>query len=185
MTTGASRSHWHQLRLLWPLGLAVSLMACGGDQADLRAYIEKVKRERTTGIEALPVVNPPESFIYQATDLRDPFAGGPTNRAPEPPNPKINANSGLAPNDHRKEVLEGFELDSLQMVGTLEFLDQSYGLVTDPNGLVHQVQKDHYLGRNDGQIINIHESWIEIQELIPNGAGGWKIRKMSLALDDS
>lgn len=187
MTTESSSFHRiSRLRLLGPIGLAVALIACSGDQADLRSYIAEVKLRQPDDIPALPRVNPPESFLYAASGMRDPFTGGPDARMKEPE--PVVAGTGDGPKPpvgHRREVLEGFELDSLKMVGTFEIESQLYGLVTDPDGLVHRVQNENYVGRNYGRIVAISDDRIVVQELVPNGAGGWMYRDVSLALDES
>jgi len=174
------------LRWLGPLVLVLMLVACGGgDQEELRAYISRVKQKSPEPIPPLPSVQPPESFVYSAAGLRDPFTGGPDTEMKEPEPVVPGTGDGPKPDGHRQELLEAFELDSLKMVGTLEIRDEHYGLVTDPNGLVHRVQLENYLGRHFGRVYDISEDRIKIQELIPNGAGGWQYREVSLALDDS
>ena len=187
MTVRTSSSRrMRQIRLFGPLGLALVMTACGGDQADLRAYINEVKQRQAEDIPALPRVNPPESFAYSASGMRDPFTGGPDAQMKEPePVAQGTGDGPKPPVGHRREVLEGFELDSLQMVGTLEIHDEVFGLVTDPDGLVHRVQNENYVGRNYGRIVAISDDRIVVQELIPNGAGGWMYRDVSLALDES
>ena len=188
MTVGTSNSpRMNQLRLLGPIVVALTLTACAGDQADLRAYINQVKQRQPEDIPALPRVNPPESFTYTAAGMRDPFSGGPDKQFVEPERVVDGSNieGPKPPVGHRREVLEGFELDSLEMVGTFEMDDEVYGLVSDPVGLVHRVQNENYVGRNYGRIVGIHEDRILIQELVPNGVGGWMYRDVSLALDES
>jgi type IV pilus assembly protein PilP len=164
----------------------MALGACTADQADLQSYISQVKQREPEDIPALPRVNPPESFAYTASDMRDPFTGGPDAQMEEPEPVLQGTGEGPKPPvGHRREVLEGFELDSLQMVGTFEMDDEIYGLVTDPDGLVHRVQSENYVGRNYGRIVAVRDDKIVVQELIPNGAGGWMYRDVSLALDES
>ena len=186
MTVGTSSSpRMDQLRLLGPIVLALTLMACVGDQADLRSYINQVKQRQPEEIPALPRVNPPESFTYTAADMRDPFSGGTSTIFDPPTVPTGTGDCPKPPVGHRREVLEGFELDSLQMVGNFEIEDQAYGLVSDPVGLVHRVQNENYVGRNFGRIVAVREDRIDVQELVPDGQGCWMYRDVSLALDES
>lgn len=70
------------------------------------------------------------------------------------------------------------------MVGTIGFGIALEGLVKDPDGVVHRVHSNNYLGQNYGRITGIAEDRIELVELVPNGAGGWMERQASIALDD-
>jgi type IV pilus assembly protein PilP len=57
-------------------------------------------------------------------------------------------------------------------------------LIKDPDGVIHQVRPDNYMGQNFGRITGIYEDRIELVELIPNGVGGWIERPAAIALDD-
>ncbi|MDJ0656912.1 MAG: pilus assembly protein PilP [Xanthomonadales bacterium] len=167
--------------------LAAALAACGGDMSDLRNYIAEVKGREGEPIEPLPSIQPPPTFEYAAYDLRDPFTGGPiedliagpavaeTAEGIEGPKPDFN---------RRREVLENFELDSLEMVGTFFIDQQLFGLIEDPDGLIHRIREDNYLGRNYGRVIAVFDDRVQLVELVPNGAGAWMERRAEIALDE-
>lgn len=166
------------LALLTPLLLA----GCSGDNLDdLRAYAEQVKARKHGGIEPLPEIKPHEAFLYQATDLRDPFAPAPfAQSAPSAP-----VAGGVRPDVNRsKEPLEDFPLDTLRMVGTLERNQDRWGLVQAKDGTVHRVKTGNYAGQNYGKIVAISEQQIDLTEIVPDGLGGWTERKASLALTE-
>lgn len=164
--------------------LVVTLVACAGSQQDLDSYIAGVKERPGEPIEPLPRVVPPVPFSYSVADLRDPFSGGPAQPS-EDIDVSTAQDDGPRPDPtRRKEVLEGFELDSLEMVGTF-YIEELYGLVSDPDGLIHRVRPGNFLGRNHGRIVTVFEDRIELQELVPNGTGGWMYRDAKVALDDS
>lgn len=83
-------------------------------------------------------------------------------------------------------MLEGFELDSLEMVGTLyaEESETLFGLVADPDGLLHRVRPGNYMGRNHGRIVAIYDDRIELVELVSDGVG-WREQDAALALDEA
>ena len=85
-------------------------------------------------------------------------------------------------NVRNKEELEGFELDSLRMVGTMQDTIQIWGLILDPEGAVHRVRSGNYIGRSTGKVTNIHEDSIELREIVQNNQGSWEERKASIAL---
>ena len=70
------------------------------------------------------------------------------------------------------------------MVGTLQLGETSYGLVQTSDGLIHRVIPGNYMGQNDGRIIAIRDSEIEIVEIISDGIGGYLERDAAVALAD-
>jgi len=81
-----------------------------------------------------------------------------------------------------RQPLEVFPLDTLSMVGTLEQNSQQWGLIKDPQNIVHRVQVGHYMGQSEGRIIEISESAIHLVEIVPDGIGGYIERDASIAI---
>ncbi len=69
------------------------------------------------------------------------------------------------------------------MVGTLGLGADMRALMKDPDGVIHQVRADNYIGQNYGRITAIFEDHIEMVELIPNGVGGWIEKPASISLE--
>jgi type IV pilus assembly protein PilP len=93
--------------------------------------------------------------------------------------------SGLTPDEtRRKEELEGFSLDSIRMVGTLELQGTTWGLVRTQEGIIFRVKVGNYMGKNHGQITRISEEGIELTEIIPDKKRGYIERQASLAMSD-
>jgi type IV pilus assembly protein PilP len=131
------------LRISLLVMLAVTLSACGGSQSDLDAYVAQVKARSGGPIDPLPEVIKPKKFEYEAEDMRDPFSGGPQEQAEQVEDVDTSV-GGLRPDPtRRKEVLEGFELDSLKMVGTFFIEEVLYALISDPDGLIHRVRPEN------------------------------------------
>ncbi len=165
------------------LMLAGALLAgCAKDMRELERYIAEVKTRDGPPLEPLPVIKTFETFEYRAYDLRDPFA---PSRGDEEEEEQIVADTdGPRPDfDRVREFLEGFPLDSLRMVGTLSSPDGTWGLIQDPQGVIHRVLPDNYLGQNHGRILSIAEDRIDVVELVPNNIGGWLERQASIALE--
>lgn len=164
------------------LGMAVALLAagCTTGRADLEQWVAQQKNRPAPPLPPLPEIKTFETFIYQAQDLRDPFGA---NRSAE--GPGATAQAGPRPDPNRaKEPLEQFALDSLEMVGTIGTGPGIRALLQDPEGIIHRVHKDNYVGKNYGHIIGITEDHIDLVELVPNGNGGWMEREASIALGD-
>ncbi|MCK5324946.1 MAG: pilus assembly protein PilP [Woeseiaceae bacterium] len=159
---------------------ATGLAACGGDMDDLDSYINEVKARPGGRIEPLPEIAPYEVFPYVADveNIRSPFV-------PDTPQAAGTAAGGVVPEpDRPSEFLEGFPLDTLRMVGTLDINETVYGLVQTSDGLIHRVIPGNYMGQNDGRITDITESEINLVEIISDGIGGYIERDAGIGLSD-
>ncbi|MDH5765531.1 MAG: pilus assembly protein PilP [Gammaproteobacteria bacterium] len=157
--------------------LAILTSSCSRDNSDLEAFIQETKSKHVGSVQPLPQFKPYQNFTYSAGELRDPFEAAFEDKSD-------NQNtSGIRPNDSRpKEFLESFPLDTLRMVGILEQNQQVWGLIKDPNNVVHRVQAGNYAGQNEGQIISVTEQQIDLIEIIPDGLGAYIEREASLAI---
>lgn len=159
----------------------VFLAGCADDMSDLRAYVEKTKQRPGEQVPPIPEFEPYQSFTYLPDDLRDPFKiqadlGQPEQTASE-------STSGLKPDpDRRKEPLESFTTDGLDMVGTLSRDDNLWALIRDPEGAVHQVKEGNYLGQNHGRITGVYPDRVALVEIIPDGQGGWMERDAAIGM---
>ena len=167
----------------------ISLGGCvNRDKSDLENYVAEVLSRKGGQIDPLPPIKPYQRYLYQSAEkqLRDPFTPfmeqeAKQEQVAEPTDATQQAFSDeiLA---HNREELEGFELDSLRMVGTLQDDSELWGIVQDNAGTVHRVQVGNYLGRNFGKILNIQENKIELREIVKDADGRWEEREASLAL---
>ena len=159
----------------------IGIAACGGQMDDLDQYINEVKARPGGRIEPLPEITPYAVFTYvaDAQGVRSPFV---------PDTPQVTTTGvggGIRPDSQRsREFLEGFPLDTLRMVGTLDMAETMYGLVQTSDGLIHRVVPGNYLGQNDGRINEIDESEIELVEIISDGIGGYIERDAAISLSD-
>lgn len=166
-------------RFLSLLLLAAGLAGCGADMDDLDQYINEVKARPGGRIEPLPEITPYETFTYVADveGLRSPFV-------PDAPQASVrSAIGGASPDkDRSREFLEQYPLDTLRMVGTLELGDINFGLVQTSDGLIHRVVPGNYMGQNDGRIVAVTDSSIELIEIISDGIGGYLEREAAVGL---
>jgi type IV pilus assembly protein PilP len=176
-------------RLISTLAAAMLVPLLGGcakSKSELEQYIAEVQARPAGPVDPLPVMRTFETFLYAAHAYRDPFAPIDSSDDRESAGQAV-ITSGPKPNpDRRKEDLERFPLDTLDMVGTLSAPENAlFGLIKDPEGVVHRVLPNNYLGLNDGRILGIYEDRIELVELIPGGNGGWEEQETSIALEDN
>lgn len=158
--------------------VALLVTGCSKDMSDLTTFIAVTKTSGVGKVEEIPQFKPYESFAYSASELRDPFIAN--ANIDEDSSEEKNA---LHPTAARpKQHLENFPLDTLSMVGTMEQTENSWGLIKDPQNLVHRVQLDNYLGQSEGRIVKITETKIYLIETVPDGIGGYIEREASIAI---
>ena len=163
-------------RALFCSGLVLLVAGCGGEShQDLRAWMQEQGKGVKGKLDPLPQVKPYEPFAYNAFDLPDPFKP----RKIEP----LKGGSRLAPDlNRRKEPLEAFPLESLQMVGTLQRGKNTYALVRTTDKDVYQIKVGNYMGQNFGVVVEISDGEIRLKELVQDGAGDWTERSSTINL---
>ncbi|NDP41474.1 MAG: pilus assembly protein PilP [Aromatoleum sp.] len=161
-----------------PLAVAIGVLlaGCGGEShQDLRAWMAEQGKGARGKLEPLPQMRPYEPFAYNAFDLPDPFKP----RKIEP----TKGGSKLAPDlMRRKEPLEAYPIESLNMVGTLARDKNVYALVRTPEKDLYQVRAGNYLGQNFGVITGVTDNEVRVKELVQDGAGDWTERSSTLQL---
>ena len=172
------------VRGLLALAIVATLAGCGrgitsepGEAPNLEEWSANVRARPAPPLDPLPVMQQFETFEYAAQGLRDPFSDAFANEG---------GGSGPRPDSNRrKQTLEQFPLDSLDMVGTLGAGSGLVALVMAPDKVTYRVNPGVYMGQNDGRVTSISEDRIELVELVPDGAGGWLERPASVALEDN
>lgn len=162
----------------------VSLLLLAGcsdsDFTDLQSFMDEVRARPKGSIEPVPKFQPYEAFTYTASVMRPPFQ----------PSVKIDmlskrkGSENIKPDETRiRQFLEGFNIEIFEMVGTLSNDQGLNGLVRGAGG-VHRVKIGDYLGRNNGRIVSINDSNIDVIEIVPDGEGGWLERPRSIPLKE-
>jgi type IV pilus assembly protein PilP len=171
------------LRAVTAIALVLGLAACSrgvnstpGEAPNLEKWIAEVKARPAPPLDPLPVMQQFETFEYNAYALRDPFSTAFTDDG---------GGNGPRPDaGRRKQTLEQFPLDSLDMVGTLGKGNGVIALLMAPDKVTYRVTAGNYLGQSDGRVTGVFEDRIELVELVPDGAGGWLERPATVALED-
>ena len=168
-----------KIRPVWLAFLAMTSVACTQDNDDLHRFIDDTKAKHVGSVKPLPQFEPYRNFSYEASDLRDPFESSFEANM----DGQNTSTSNIKRNETRpREALESYPLDTLRMVGILVQHEQTWGLVKDPNNVVHRVQSGNYVGQNEGQIMAVSEQKINVIEIIPDGLGGYIEREAALAI---
>ncbi len=165
------------------LSMASLLSGCDRGMRDLEDYAEEVKSREPPGIDPIPEVKPYQSFKYQANNARNPFDS--TIFQTKIVQNIRKTNSTISPNPNRTpEFLENFPLDTLRMVGTLEQQGTLWALVQTPEKTIQRISAGNYLGQNNGKVLGVSDAGIKLEEIIPDGFGGWRKRDGNIALSD-
>ncbi|ERE02436.1 pilus assembly protein PilP [Pseudogulbenkiania ferrooxidans EGD-HP2] len=157
--------------------LPLLLSACGdGGNDDLKQWMANSSLGLRGQIEPLPQVQAYKPFNYQAYDLTDPFN-------PQKLQAGKRQNSANAPDLSRpREALENYDLDKLEMVGTIRRSAAIYALIRTPEGSVYRVQPGNYLGLNFGKVTSISDAEVQLAETVEDLNGEWVQRSSSLHL---
>lgn len=168
-------------RIFLLAGLVV-LAGCNNDNGfgDLDAYMNEVRLRPPGKIEPTPTFRPYETFTYRAADLRSPFSR--QVRVDQAGRQKGARN--VRPDPTRvKQYLEGFNIEQFEMVGTISNVSGSFALLRGAGG-VHRLKVGDYLGRNDGRIVGISATQVDVVEIVPDGEGAWLERPRTIPLKE-
>ena len=164
-----------------PLMLGVAGCTPEYDNSDLRAYMDEVYARPKGKIEPIPQEVIYEPFHYMTSNKRSPF---------QPPvkidlNDVNNGRQDIKPDETRpKQFLEGFNIASFSMVGTLNRSGDNYALIKAADGGVHRVKIGDYLGTDYGRITEIKPAQIKVVEIVKGAGGGWLERPRNILLQE-
>lgn len=159
---------------------ALLLTACdSGDYQDLDAFMAKTKTRPAGVIKPIPAFKAYKAFTYGATAQRSPF-----DRPIDVTEiTRLRMASNVKPDTNRsKEYLEQFNIESLDMVGTLQQKNTLWALLQDSDGKVQTVKNGNFIGHDHGQIVEIGETYIAVIEIVSNGVDGWVERPRTIKL---
>lgn len=162
--------------------LLFGLSGCGGadDFSDLDAYMNEVRLRPPGKIEPTPTFHSYPTFTYSAANLRSPFS----RQVRVDLAGQKHGSRNVKPDPNRvKQYLEGFNIEQFEMVGTISNASGSFALLRGAGG-VHRLKVGDYLGRNDGRIVAISASEVEVVEIVPDGEGAWLERPRTIPLKE-
>ena len=166
------------MRVIAVVAACMTLAACsGGENEDLRQWMDETSKGLKGGIPPLPEVKSYEPVPYDVGNLLDPFK--PAKIGPEQ---KKSGGGGLQPDLNRsREPLESYPLESLKYVGVITKVKVSYAIVL-ADGSLYQVRVGNYMGQNFGVITKVSEEEVALKELVQDSAGDWVERESTLLL---
>ena len=161
------------------LGACVLLAGCaGGSEDDLQAWMYEQAKTMRGSVQPLPELKPFPVVAYAGTQGDDPFRSARME-------PERRASAGaLRPDmDRRRQPLESYPLESMQMVGILMQGRNTHALIKANNAL-HQVKVGNYMGQNFGVVTQITETEVTLRELVEDVYGDWVERITPLTLQE-
>lgn len=173
---------------LWlAVAAAGVLSACGqSDNEEVQRWM--AEQRANTKPQVTPIPEPkkfaPQAYTQDASI--EPFSNQKLTQALKRDSQQSGTASAalLAPElARRKEPLEGYPLDSMSMVGSLQKQGQPVALIKVDN-LLYQVKSGNYLGQNYGRVTKIAETEVVLRELVQDAAGEWIERNATLQLQE-
>ena len=161
------------------LGACVLLAGCaGGSEDDLQAWMNEQAKTMRGSVQTLPELKPFPVVAYAGTQGDDPFRSARME-------PERRASAGALRPDmaRRREPLESYPLESMQMVGILMQGRNTHALIKANNAL-HQVKVGNYMGQNFGVVTQITENQVTLRELVEDLYGDWVERITPLTLQE-
>lgn len=164
--------------------VAVLLAGCGDSNVrEVRTWMDQVKKETRVSIKPLQEPKAFTPFAYTEKDVVDPFS--PNKLLAELARYAAVTNNPLKPDTERKrELMEGFPLDTMSMVGIIEKGGVSYALLQIDKTL-YQVKSGQRIGQNFGVVTRVGEQEVAIREVVQDAGGEWVERMSKLELQES
>ena len=176
------------MKKLWLVVAAAGVLsACGAsDQEEVQQWM--AEQRAVTKPQETPIPEPktfaPQAYTQEASV--EPFSNQKLTQALKRDSQQSGTASAalLAPElARRKEPLEGYPLDSMAMVGSLQKQGQPVALIK-VDKLLYQVKSGNYLGQNYGRITKVGETEVVLRELVQDAAGEWIERTATVQLQE-
>ncbi|KRG33081.1 MULTISPECIES: pilus assembly protein PilP [Psychrobacter] len=168
-----------RMPMLLVLSVAVlSMTGCSDRIGMAEQAMTDIRNQPAQPIEPPPKAELVEDFVYSASSQRSPFLPPSLVNVQGPTTPI----DGVRPDINRiKEPLEQYELSQLVFRGVVISPEgQRYALIQRPDGSVASVKVGDYLGLNDGRIVEITPTQVNLIEIVPDSRAGFVEKPQSL-----
>lgn len=171
--------------LAFSLALMGTLVACSPSQEDLRQWMKQEHDRVKPQVKPIPE---PTRFVpqnYVQAGATDPFNEQKLTQALRRDSARADTSWLVAPElARRKEPLEAYPLDTMQMVGSLRQKGKLVALVK-ADTLLYQVTEGNHLGQNYGKVVKITENEVTLREIVQDAVGEWIERAATLQLQEN
>ena len=159
----------------------LTLAACEvSGEENLSEWMATVRHTAHTSPLTLPSPLAMTPSVYESAGRVDPFDASKISMLLD-----ISDHAGVRPDLKRsREPLESYPLDQFRMVGSLGRPGHSVALV-EVGKTMYQLRKGNHLGQDLGEVINIMDSSIEIEETVQEPNGAWIKRRVRLSMQEA
>jgi type IV pilus assembly protein PilP len=161
------------------------LQGCGsGSLEEVQQWVAEQKRNSNPMATTIsePIKFVPAPYAYD--QLTDPFSKDKLIQSLRQEAAQLPQSQIINPElSRRRELLESFPLDAMQMVGSLSRAGKPVAIIK-VDKLLYAVRQGQYLGLNYGRVMRITESEVLLRELIEEGAGEWVERAVTLQIQE-
>lgn len=158
--------------------MGLVLAGCGSRVDVVNDEMAKIRSQPPLAIPPPPTFDAVPQFQYAAQNLRSPFI--PSSLYTEL---KIMAGKRVYPDFSRQpQPLESFALETLMFKGSMNLQGKTVALIQTSDGQVSRVQVGSYMGLNQGRIVKIAPTKIDLIEIVSDGRDGYVERPRSLVL---
>jgi len=170
----------------WLAPLVASLLLAGCSDSnvrEVRTWMDQVKQDTKVSIKPLQEPKDFIPFAYNAKEAVDPFS--PNKLLAELAREGAASNNPFKPDtDRRRELMEGFPLDTMVMVGIIQKGGVNYALLQIDRTL-YQVRTGQRIGQNFGIVTKVGEEEVAVREVVQDAGGEWVERMSKLELQES
>jgi type IV pilus assembly protein PilP len=151
------------------LVLCSLLAACGAEEHDdIKQWMDEQSKGMKVVVKDPPPLVTPAIISYGSKDLDSPFSPDKIRiKDVTGPNDKTNPNAGRTP-----EYLEGFPLESLRLIGIIDYGGKMFALIQTPEKPKH-VTVGNYMGANFGKITEITKNQVRVTEMVKDANDLW------------
>jgi type IV pilus assembly protein PilP len=169
---------------LAPLLAGLLLAGCSDSNVrEVRTWMDQVKKDTKVSIKPLQEPKDFIPFAYGEKDLVDPFS--PNKLLAELAREGAASKNPFKPDtERRKELMEGFPLDTMTMVGIIQKNGINYALLQIDRTL-YQVKTGQRIGQNFGVVTKVGEQEVAVREVVQDAGGEWVERMSKLELQES
>lgn len=159
------------------------LSACGlGNESEIRHWMQEQRAAMKSTVQKVDEPREFTPFTYAAQGQIDPFDPQKILMAVARQREERGSTSAIKPDlERRRELLEGYPLDQIRMVGMMWRGGSNVALL-EVNGTTHSVRVGNYIGPNFGLVTRISETEVQLKEIYQDAAGEWVERPQKLEL---
>lgn len=168
------------------LAAALAVSGCSlSNEEEIHQWMASVRQGMRPTVTPVPE---PKEFTpqsYESASKVDPFDAQKVQMAVARQAVLKASTSAIKPDlDRRREVLEGFSLDQIRMVGMMRNQAANVALL-EASGQLYKVQVGNYIGQNFGLITRVSETEVQLKEIVQDAAGEWVERTAKLMLQEA